>query len=75
MFQNMSNANNCYDNAIHGIVLRYAKNGAGTDWVRRSVEGVPELSVYMNYYNLDRRHSSLGYLISAEVGAQPTLPC
>ena len=37
-----------------------------------NLEAVRELSVYVHYYNQDRKHSSLGYLTPAEIEKQRT---
>lgn len=60
--QSMSRADNCYDNA-------FAESGFGTlktELEMTRYDHVPaarrEIGEYLAYYNLERKHSSLGYL-------------
>ena len=60
--QSMSRADNCYDNA-------FAESGFGTlktELEMTRYDHVPaarrEIGDYLAYYNLERKHSSLGYL-------------
>lgn len=72
MRQSMSAAGNCYDNAFmescFGTVkteLELVEYGSG--W-----EAVRELTSYIRYDNVERRHSSLGYVAPAEFEDQQT---
>ena len=60
--QSMSRADNCYDNA-------FAESGFGTlktELEMTRYDHVPaarrDIGDYLAYYNLERKHSSLGYL-------------
>lgn len=62
MRQSMSRADECYDNAFMESCFGTIK----TELEMTEYDHVPharaEIGPYLNYYNLERRHSSLGYL-------------
>lgn len=66
MEQSMSDADNCYDNAFMESCFGSIKRELELVEYAGSLEAVRELSEYIDYYNHQRRHSSLGYLIPAE---------
>ena len=70
MAQSMSDADNCYDNAFMESCLGTLKTELELDEYADAVEAVRELSSYIAYYNVDRRHSSLGYLTPTEFETQ-----
>lgn len=64
--QSMSRAHNCYDNAFMESCVGTCKTELELkdfDDVPRARTGIQE---YVGYYNLDRRHSALGYLTPVE---------
>ena len=62
MAQSMSHAHNCYDNAFQESCFGTLKTELELDEYEDAVEAVRELSNYITYYNVERRHSSLDYL-------------
>ena len=73
MRQSMNAAESCYDNAFmescFGTVkteLELVEYGGGPEAIR-------ELSEYIRYYNVERRHSSLGYVSPAEFEGRLTV--
>ena len=74
MLQSMSGAANCYDNAFMESCFGTLKTELELSEYADSTEAVRELSSYVRYYNLDRKHSSLGYLTPAEYEQQSTVP-
>ncbi len=70
MAQSMSDADNCYDNAFMESCFGTLKTELELDEYVDAVEAVRELSSYIRYYNVDRRHSSLGYLTPTEFETQ-----
>jgi len=70
MAQSMSDAGNCYDNAFMESCFGTLKTELELDEYEDGVEAVRELSSYISYYNVDRRHSSLGYLTPTEFETQ-----
>lgn len=70
MQQSMSDAGNCYDNAFMESCFGTIKTELELVEYADSLEAVRELSRYTNYYNQNRRHSSLGYLTPAEFESQ-----
>ncbi len=70
MTQSMSHADNCYDNAFMESCFGTLKTELELDEYEDAVEAVRELSSYITYYNVDRRHSSLGYLTPTEFETQ-----
>lgn len=59
--QSMSGAGNCYDNAFMESCFGTIKIELQMADYADDHEAVKELSEYVRYYNLERRHSSLGY--------------
>ena len=72
--QSMSDAGNCYDNAFMESCFGTLKTELELSAFEDSLEAVRELSEYVNYYNRDRRHSSIGYLSPAVFEEQSTVP-
>ena len=72
MAQSMSDADNCYDNAFQESCFGTIKTELELDEYEDAVEAVRELSSYITYYNVDRRHSSLGYLTPTEFETEHT---
>jgi len=73
MQQSMSEAGNCYDNAFMESCFGTLKTELELSEFADSREAVHELSSYVSYYNLDRRHSSIGYVTPAEFEEHPTM--
>jgi transposase InsO family protein len=65
MRQSMSGAGNCYDNAFMESCFGTIKTELELSEYADGVEAVRELSSYVHYYNVERRHSSLGYVSPA----------
>ncbi len=72
MAQSMSDADSCYDNAFMESCFGTIKTELELDEFEDAVEAVRELSSYITYYNIDRRHSSLEYLTPTEFETQHT---
>ena len=70
MAQSMSDADNCYDNAFMESCFGTLKTELELDEYEDAVEAVRELSNYITYYNVDRRHSSLDYLTPTDFETQ-----
>ncbi len=70
MAQSMSGADNCYDNAFQESCFGTLKTELELDEYEDAAEAVRELSSYITYYNVDRRHSSLDYLTPTEFETQ-----
>lgn len=66
MRQSMSGADNCYDNAFMESCFGTMKTELQLEDYAGDAEATRELREYTNYYNLDRLHSSLGYVTPAE---------
>lgn len=62
MRQSMSRAGNCYDNAFMESCFGTLKTEMCTTEYKNVVIAKRELLEYIEYYNTQRRHSSLGYL-------------
>ena len=74
MLQSMSRPDNCYDNAFMESCFGTIKTELEmTEYENhRAAEG--ELSEYIAYYNLERKHSALDYLTPAQFEAIHTSP-
>ena len=73
MRQSMSEAENCYDNAFMESCFGTLKTELEMVEYTGDSEAVRELSEYIRYYNVERRHSSLGYVSPAEYEQQPVV--
>jgi len=60
--QSMSRADNCYDNAFMESCFGTLKNELEIDEYTNMRIATNEISGYLDYYNVDRKHSSLNYL-------------
>ena len=65
--QSMSRRSNCWDNAVAESFFATLKTELVSDakWESRS-QAKHEVIEYLNWYNFNRRHSTLGYLTPAE---------
>jgi len=72
--QSMSRADECYDNAFMESCFGTIK----TELEMTEYDHVPharaEIGPYLNYYNLERRHSSLGYLSPCQFESRKAAP-
>ncbi len=66
MRQSMSRADNCYDNAFMESCFGTVKMELEMEYYENERDARKEIGGYLRYYNLRRRHSSLGYLTPAE---------
>jgi transposase InsO family protein len=66
MRQSMSRAGNCYDNAFLESCFGTIKTELELDEYEDAREARRELGEYIAYYNVERRHSSLGYVAPHE---------
>lgn len=66
MRQSMSRAGNCYDNAFLESCFGTIKTELELDEYPHARAARRELGDYIAYYNLERRHSSLGYVAPHE---------
>ena len=71
MRQSMSAAGNCYDNAFMESCFGTIKTELELVEYRSSAEALRELTSYVRYYNIERLHSSLGYVPPAQFETQP----
>lgn len=62
MRQSMSRANDCYDNASMESCFGTIKNELEMTEYKYYSEALKEIASYIEYYNVERRHSSLDYL-------------
>lgn len=69
MRQSMSRAANCYDNAFMESCFGTLKTEMSMTEYKSMAVARRELMEYIEYYNTQRRHSSLGYLTPAEYEA------
>lgn len=74
MTQSMSAADNCYDNAFMESCFGTIKSELELAEYADSTAAIRELRGYVGYYNVSRRHSSLGYLTPTEFETQNTTP-
>ena len=70
MRQSMSAAGNCYDNAFMESCFGTLKSELELVDYASDFEASRELSSYVRYYNVERRHSALGYESPAEFERQ-----
>ena len=73
MRQSMSAADNCYDNAFMESCFGTIKTELQVEDYTTDAEAIRELGSYVNYYNVERLHSSLGYLTPCEYETQSTI--
>jgi putative transposase len=73
MCQSMSAAENCYDNAFMESCFGTVKTELELVEYGGDPEAVREISEYIRYYNVERRHSSLGYVSPVEFERQLTV--
>ncbi len=66
MRQSMSRADDCYDNAFMESCFGTIKNELEMTEYSYIREARKELASYIEYYNVERRHSSLNYLTPAQ---------
>jgi putative transposase len=69
MRQSMSRAANCYDNAFMESCFGTIKTELEMTEYQNSRDARREIASYLAYYNLERLHSSLGYLTPAKFEA------
>ena len=69
MLQSMSRADNCYDNAFMESCFGSIKTELEMTEYENHRVAEHELTEYVAYYNLDRKHSALGYLTPARFEA------
>lgn len=70
MRQSMSAADNCYDNAFMESCFGTIKTELPLEDYATDAEAIRELGSYVNYYNVERLHSSLGYVTPCEFETQ-----
>jgi transposase InsO family protein len=74
MRQSMSAAESCYDNAFMESCFGTVKTELELVEYGGDPEAVREISEYIRYYNVERRHSSLGYVSPVEFEEQLAVP-
>jgi len=62
ILQSMSRAENCYDNALMESCFGTIKTELEMKVYENETTAHKEIPSYIRYYNIRRRHSSLGYL-------------
>jgi putative transposase len=70
MRQSMSAAENCYDNAFMESCFGTVKTELELVEYGGDPEALRDISEYIRYYNVERRHSSLGYVSPVEFESQ-----
>lgn len=68
--QSMSRADDCYDNAFMESCFGTVKTELELESFADDAQAVREIRAYVSYYNVRRRHSSLGYLSPDEFETQ-----
>jgi putative transposase len=71
--QSMSRKGNCYDNAFAEIFFGSLQNEMELDHFSGLEEANKEVTKYINWYNFERLHSSLGYLSPVEYSLENNL--
>jgi transposase InsO family protein len=66
MKQSMSRAGDCYDNAFMESCFGTIKTELEMTEYQNKMDAANEVREYLAYYNLQRKHSSLGYLTPAQ---------
>jgi putative transposase len=74
MRQSMSRADNCCDNAFMESCFGKLKAELEMTEYENHPAALKEIKTYFAYYNLDRKHSALGYLTPAEFEANLNRP-
>jgi transposase InsO family protein len=74
MRQSMSRADNCYDNAFMESCFGTFKTELEMTEYDNHPAALKELTTYIAYYNLDRKHSALGYLTPEQFEANLNRP-
>jgi putative transposase len=74
MRQSMSAAESCYDNAFMESCFGTVKTELELVEYGGDPEAVREIVEYIRYYNVERRHSSLGYVSPVEFESQMAVP-
>ena len=69
MRQSMSRAGNCYDNAFMESCFGTLKTELEMTEYDNHRTALKEIKTYIAYYNLDRKHSALGYLTPTQFEA------
>jgi transposase InsO family protein len=73
MRQSMTAAESCYDNAFMESCFGTVKTELELVEYGGDPEALREIAEYIRYYNMERRHSSLGYVSPAEFEGQPAV--
>ncbi len=74
MRQSMSRADNCYDNAFMESCFGTFKTELEMTEYEHHGAAWKEIKAYIAYYNLDRKHSALGYLTPTQFEANLNRP-